>query len=331
MNPKIFGAFVGGVLLASTFAYFAAKSPSAAPPPVVEAKPNEPAAVPEPASPEVADNTRRAEPVPAPPPPPVTSTSPVRRASPVTPAAAAPVVRPPQAVASAPTPPAAVAAPTPAPAPARQPEPQQPPQQQQSVFIAEVPPPPPPSTPAKAPEPAKPNTVTIPAGTNLTVRLQETLNSEKNQAGDTFTAVLDAPLIVDGFVIADKGARVDGRLSEVDRSGRVKGVARMVLELNKLNTSDGQRVEIRTENFEKKAESSKKQDAVKVGVGAAIGAAIGAIAGGGKGAAVGAGAGGAAGAGGVLATRGKAAEVPVETRLTFRLADYVTLTERLNR
>lgn len=326
MNPKIFAAFAGGVLLASGVAYFAAKSPSAAPPPVVEARPNEPAPVPDTAPPPtVADNTKNLEPIPEPPP------APVRRASPVVtqaPAPARPVVStpPPAPVAAKQQPPQVAETPrpsAPAPAPAQTPS--------QSVFIAEVPPPPPPSTPAKAPEPAKPNTVTIPAGTNLTVRMQESLNSEKNQAGDNFQAVLDAPLVIDGFVIADKGARVEGRLSEVDRSGRVKGVARMVLELSKLNTSDGQRVEIRTENFEKKADSSKKSDAAKVGVGAAIGAAIGAIAGGGKGAAIGAGAGGAAGAGGVLATRGKAAEIPVETRLTFRLADYVKLTERLNR
>ncbi|MEO8131445.1 MAG: hypothetical protein ABI822_30395, partial [Bryobacteraceae bacterium] len=68
----------------------------------------------------------------------------------------------------------------------------------------------------------------------------------------------------------------------------------------------------------------------KIGAAAAIGAAIGAIAGGGKGAAIGAGAGGAAGTGGVMATRGKDAEVPVETKLSFRLRDAITLTERLH-
>lgn len=63
---------------------------------------------------------------------------------------------------------------------------------------------------------------------------------------------------------------------------------------------------------------------------AAIGAAIGAIAGGGKGAAIGAGVGGAAGAGTVLATRGEDASLPSETRVTFRLKNPVTITERLN-
>jgi hypothetical protein len=61
-----------------------------------------------------------------------------------------------------------------------------------------------------------------------------------------------------------------------------------------------------------------------------IGAAIGAIAGGGKGAGIGAGVGGAAGAADVLLTRGKPADIPVETRLTFRVQEPVTITEKLN-
>jgi hypothetical protein len=66
----------------------------------------------------------------------------------------------------------------------------------------------------------------------------------------------------------------------------------------------------------------------KVGAVTAIGAAIGAIAGGGKGAAIGAATGGAAGTGGVLATRGKSTTLPSETRISFRLRNAVTITER---
>ena len=64
--------------------------------------------------------------------------------------------------------------------------------------------------------------------------------------------------------------------------------------------------------------------------GAALGAIIGAMAGGGKGAAIGAGAGGAAGTGIVLATRGQATSLATETRLDFRLAAPVTITEQIN-
>jgi hypothetical protein len=109
----------------------------------------------------------------------------------------------------------------------------------------------------------------------------------------------------------------------------VKGVAGLAVEIVRLHTSDGQRVAIQTDSFEKHAESTKNKDAAKVGVGAAIGAAIGAIAGGGKGAAVGAGVGGGAGAGDVLLTRGGSATLPSETRITFRLRSPVTITEKL--
>jgi len=98
----------------------------------------------------------------------------------------------------------------------------------------------------------------------------------------------------------------------------------------RLATADGQNIRIRTEPFAKDATSSTGTDAAKIGGGAAIGAIIGAIAGGGKGAAIGAGAGGAVGAGDVLLTRGKPAEIPVETRVSFRVQDSVTITERLD-
>jgi len=185
---------------------------------------------------------------------------------------------------------------------------------------------------APAPEPAlarQPHQVTLPAGALITVRLSERLSSDRNAPGDAFTATLDEPLVVDGFVIAERGARVEGKVVAIQEAGRVKGVATLALQLVRLTTSDGQLVEISTDPFEKKASSEKIEDAAKVGAAAAIGAAIGAIAGGGKGAAIGAGVGGAAGGGTVLATRGKPAALAPETRITFRLNSPVTIVEKL--
>jgi hypothetical protein len=98
--------------------------------------------------------------------------------------------------------------------------------------------------------------------------------------------------------------------------------------LTRIHTSDGQDVAIQTDSFERRAESSQMSNAEKIGGGAAVGAIIGAIAGGGKGAAIGAGVGGGAGTGDVLLTRGRPANLPSETRITFRLRAPVTLTER---
>ncbi len=190
-------------------------------------------------------------------------------------------------------------------------------------------PPAPLDTPAPPPPP-QPRTVTLAPGTLLSVRLGETLSSDKVQPNDPFTGTLDRPLVVDGLVVAERGARVEGRVVEAQQAGRIKGVSSLAIRLVRLNTSDGQRVTIQTDTFRKEGETSKGEDAAKVGAGAGLGAVIGAIAGGGKGAAIGAAVGGAAGAGTVAATRGKPTVLPVETRIDFRLSNSVTLTEQKN-
>jgi hypothetical protein len=160
------------------------------------------------------------------------------------------------------------------------------------------------------------------------VRLAETISSETQSAGQTFQATLAEPLVAEGFVIAERGARVEGKVVEAVSAGRVKGVSRLSLELTRISTSDGQRIAVSTEIFSKEGEQSRKSDATKVAAGAAVGAALGAIFGGGKGAAVGAGTGAAAGTGVVLATKGKETVLPAETKLSFKTTTPVTITER---
>jgi hypothetical protein len=172
--------------------------------------------------------------------------------------------------------------------------------------------------------------VTIAAGTVLPVRIGETISASHNQSGDSFLATLDQPLVVDGFVIAERGSRLEGRVVEAEPAGRSRGNSHLGIELVKLSTSDGQHVQIHTASYKKEGTSSAGNDAAKIAGGAALGAAIGGIAGGGKGAAIGVGAGAAAGVAGVMLTRGKPAEIPVETRISFRIADPVTITERLD-
>lgn len=204
--------------------------------------------------------------------------------------------------------------------------PVQPPPQQEAPPPAAIAEPAP--KPVEPPPPPPARKVTLDVGTVLSVRLIETVSSDRNHAGDTFTASLDEPVVVDGLVIAEKGARVEGRIVDTAQAGRVKGLSAINLELTTLMTSDGQRVPISTESFKKEGPESKKKDAAKVGGGAALGAIIGAIAGGGKGAAIGAGVGGAAGTGAVVATRGDAAVLASETKLTFHLSNSVTITEK---
>jgi hypothetical protein len=214
--------------------------------------------------------------------------------------------------------------------------PQAPPVESGPVREAPAPTPPPVAVPparqepeyTTPPPPPEPHRVTLNAGMLIPVRLVDGLSSERNTPGDTFTGTLDHELVVDGFVIAERGARVEGKVVSSDRGGKVKGVAALVVELTRIRTSDGQNIAIQTDSFERHAEQQHMQDAAKIGGGAALGAIIGAIAGGGKGAAIGAGVGGGAGTGDVLLTRGKPATLPSETRISFRLRAPVTITER---
>lgn len=187
---------------------------------------------------------------------------------------------------------------------------------------------PPPLAPI-APPKLEPRSVTIPAGTLIAVRLNEKVSTATHYQNDTVQCTLDAPLVVNGMVLAERGSRQLAKVVLMEPPGRVKGKATIALELAQLRTSDGQSIDVSSETFTHTAASSAKKDATKVGVLAGIGAAIGAIAGGGKGAAIGAGVGGAAGAGTVLGTKGEQAELENETRLTFKLKQPVTLTEKL--
>jgi outer membrane biosynthesis protein TonB len=223
----------------------------------------------------------------------------------------------------------------PPPAPVQQPAP--PPVQQTPEPVAQTPPPAPapeperPSNvfkPAEPPAPPPARKVTLTAGTLIPVRVVESLVSDRLSIGDTFNATLDAPLRVNDLVIAERGAKAQGRVVRLEESGRVKGVAALAIELTSIRTSDGQTVRVQTDTFERQAEKELAKDAAKVGVASGIGAAIGAIAGGGKGAGIGAAVGGAAGAGGVMATRGKPATIPSETKISFRLSQPVTITEQ---
>lgn len=176
----------------------------------------------------------------------------------------------------------------------------------------------------------QPHVVTLESGTNLVIRLGEALSTDRNYTGDTFRATLESPIIREGFIIAERGSKVLGRVVNARKAGRMEGVSDLTLALTEINTTDGQHVRIESSTYEKRGSVSAGEDAAKIAGGAALGAILGAIAGGGRGAAIGAGAGGAAGTGAVFVTRGKPASLPIEARLTFRLATPVTITERLN-
>jgi len=170
-----------------------------------------------------------------------------------------------------------------------------------------------------------PARLTIKPGTYVTVRLNQWLSSDHNQQGDTFTATLQQPVVVDGIVVAQRGQTVYGRVTEAQKAGRVEGTSRLGVELTGLSLVDGQQVAIQSEMINRNGTTSTGRDAAAIGGTTALGAIIGAGAGYGQGAAIGAGAGAAAGIIGVLLTRGRPTVIYPESVLTFQMEAPVSI------
>jgi hypothetical protein len=167
-------------------------------------------------------------------------------------------------------------------------------------------------------------TVSVPAGTQLRVRMIDSIDSNTNKVGDRFQASLDDDLIVKNAFVAPRGTDVYGRLASAKEAGRIEGRSELKLELTGI-VINGQTMPITTGDYSVSGKSRGSDTAKKVGGGAALGALIGAIAGGGKGAAIGAGVGAGAGTAVQVATRGQQVHVPSETLLTFSLAQPTML------
>jgi len=200
---------------------------------------------------------------------------------------------------NAPANPAPDAAPTPAPADTATP----------------VPPPPPP-----------PKQFIIDQGTQVSVRLIDPIDSEKNQVNDTFHATLNAPLSSDGEQAVPAGVEVTGHVVEVKSASKFAGQSVVALQLDSLK-SGGKTYSLQTDQYRKEGKSRGKNTAEKVGGGAIIGGIIGAIAGGGKGAAIGSAAGAGVGAGAQAASKSQQIKLPSETVLNFTLQAPITVTE----
>ena len=144
----------------------------------------------------------------------------------------------------------------------------------------------------------------VPVGTDLKVRINDTLSSKDSRVGDRFTATVVDPSRFDE-------ARVTGHISSIQKSGKVKGRTSMNLAFDRIELRDGRKGVLhgyvtrvygddagKADNEGGIQSGSRTNQTIKrTGIGAGVGAIIGGIAGGGKGAAIGLIVGGAGGAG----------------------------------
>jgi hypothetical protein len=179
----------------------------------------------------------------------------------------------------------------------------------------------------QAPPPPRyaPTTIALPAGTWVTMRVNEPLSSDRNQTGDAFTGTLMEPIIANGLLIARRGSTVRGVVTEAQKAGRVAGVSHLKLELTEIQIADGRQIQVKTKLIDRRGNTSYGRDAFAIGATTATGAAIGAGVNGGVGAGVGAAAGLVVSTIGVMLTRGRATVVGPETPLTFAMETPLTL------
>jgi hypothetical protein len=186
------------------------------------------------------------------------------------------------------------------------------------------------STSSTPPPPAVPQKITVPSGTQLSIRLNDEVNSEKAQVGDVFHGSISAPVSIDDQTAIPTTADVEGRVVDVKSAGRFAGQSVLTLELTKL-TMNGKSYSLQTSQWTKSGNGRGKSTAAKVGGGAAVGAVLGGIFGGGKGAAIGAAAGAGAGTGVSAATKGQQIILRPEAIIAFQLQGPVTVTPGTSR
>jgi hypothetical protein len=166
--------------------------------------------------------------------------------------------------------------------------------------------------------------ITLPYGTELPVRLTETLSSDLNQPGDTFLASLASPLLIGDRVIVPEGAGVKGKIVNARNARRLSGRSALVIEVTGL-AYNGRIYELRSSQYSKQGASRNAYAAAAITGGTGVGAIIGTIVGRGKGSAIGAVIGSAAGTGVQAVTKRAPAELRAESTLSFRLETPLTL------
>lgn len=205
-------------------------------------------------------------------------------------------------------------------------------QQTQAVTTTQTPPTPgqpapQPSGPtvSAVPPPPQPVNVTIPAGTELAIRIDQRISVKTTHAGDTFTGEVQAPVLAsDGSTLVPKGADVNGVVAESHRGGHFKGRSTLELRLTSL-VVNGTTYPLTTSDLERTKKGKGKRSAAMIGGGAGLGMLVGGVATGGVGLLVGGLVGGGAGTAVAGTTGNRALDIPAESVVHFKLADDLTI------
>jgi hypothetical protein len=167
-------------------------------------------------------------------------------------------------------------------------------------------------------------TVTIPSGALVRVRINQSLDSGRTQPGAAFDGVVVNDVVADGAVAIPRGATIQGTVVDAKKSGALSGRGELSLALTQV-TLGGRSYPVVSDVWGHHSGDKTTETVNKTVIGGAIGALIGAAADGGQGAAIGAGVGGALGLGSSAASGNGQVYVPSEGLLTFHLAQPATV------
>ncbi len=171
------------------------------------------------------------------------------------------------------------------------------------------------SVSAAAAQAAPVTTITVPAGTLILVKLDQTIVTGRNKAGERFTATLEADIVADGFLLATRGTKFYGKIVEARKAGRIAGKASLQLTLTDVMI-DNQLRPLITDSFGIEGERSGALKKM------AVGAAVGGVASGSSGLNEGA----AVGLAAAAMTPGNQIQLPQGALIEFRLQNQRTIT-----
>ena len=189
-------------------------------------------------------------------------------------------------------------------------------------------------------------TFTIPAGSTIHCRLTETVPTKLNFQGDAFTATVTEPYVVNNRQIIPVGATITGRIADLVRPGRVRGVGEMRLAPEQITFPDGHTMQfsavlltaygadgVKVDSVEGlvKGPSSRMRDIKELGMGMGGGGFVGTLFGGAHGTLIGGIIGGGAALADTLRKRGQDLTLPTGTQLNYQLTrPLLVVTSSLN-
>jgi hypothetical protein len=177
-------------------------------------------------------------------------------------------------------------------------------------------------------------TFTIPSGTTIHCRLTQAISTKLNYQGDQFAATVTEPYVVNGEQIIPVGSTITGRIADLMRPGRIRGVGEMRLAPEQITFPDGRTTQfnavlltaygadgVKVDSMEGlvKGPSSRMHDIKEVGLGMGGGGFLGTILGGVHGTLIGGIIGGGAALADTLRKRGQDLTLPTGTELNYQL------------